>query len=82
MALTLVEVFFMHNPLDYGQSSGVSEFRIIVMLVSIAFCWFGPLVLIVSWNAIVFTFLLRVIHHGYEKKKPPEVCRNNLLIQS
>ncbi|XP_028391228.1 uncharacterized protein LOC114516064 [Dendronephthya gigantea] len=74
IALTLLEVFFTYDPLNYpdSQLASVSKLRLIVILISMAFCWFGPLVLVVTWNVIIFSFLLKVIHHGYEKKKPPE----------
>ena len=69
----LLEAFFIYNPLNYPMKSQVSLFRLVVMLICMKFVLFGPLVLTMTWNAMLFTFLLKVIHNGFVKEIPPEV---------
>ena len=75
-AFTFLEAFFIFNPLHYRPGlAHVSFFRLIIVLLIMGFFWFGPLVLILSWNGTVFSFLLKVKHNGFVKKTPPQVTR-------
>lgn len=71
--ITLLEAFFVHDPLNYPNMPQVSMFRLIVLLIFLGFCWFGTLIADLSWNSAVFSFLLQTVQNGFKKEAPPEV---------
>ena len=75
IVFALLEAFFIYNPLSYKAQ--VSLFRLVVMLICMKFVLFGSLVLTMTWNTMVFTFLLKVIHNGFVKEMPPESSQRN-----
>ncbi|XP_046851224.1 uncharacterized protein LOC124444637 isoform X2 [Xenia sp. Carnegie-2017] len=73
IAFAFLEAFFVFNLGDYQKVSDhqkatrLSKFRLVIILISVAFCWLGPLILVISWNRTVFSLLLRVVHNGFKK---------------
>ena len=73
VVLSVLEAIFLNNVSDFPQTSHVSEFRMVCVLLLLFFFWLLPLVIMTCWNGDLFCFLLKVLHHGYVIEEPVEL---------